>query len=123
MESLYAPWRIQYILAPKSTAADASIFAQIANSTEDEANYVIARDRTCYAVMNTHPYTGGHLMVVPYKQVPDFQGLTDEDLGRNTARPEPEGAGGEALAWVPQCTPARVNFMASHPKLRCVAQN
>jgi ATP adenylyltransferase len=80
MESLYAPWRIQYILAPKSTAADASIFAQIASSTEDEANYVIARDRACYAVMNTHPYTGGHLMVVPYKQVPDLQGLTDEEL-------------------------------------------
>jgi ATP adenylyltransferase len=80
MESLHAPWRIQYILAPKPAANDTSIFAKIAHSTEDEANYVVARDRTCYAILNTHPYTGGHLMVVPYKQIPDLHGLTDEEL-------------------------------------------
>jgi ATP adenylyltransferase len=80
MESLHAPWRIKYILAPKPAANDTSIFAQIAHSTEDEANYVIARDRTCYAILNTHPYTGGHLMVVPYKQIPNLHGLTDQEL-------------------------------------------
>jgi ATP adenylyltransferase len=80
MESLYAPWRIQYILAPKPPASEASIFTKIAHSSEDEVNYVLARERTCYAVLNTHPYTGGHLMVVPYKQVPDFHDLTDQEL-------------------------------------------
>src|SRR4051794_830013 len=80
MESLHAPWRIKYILAPKPAAGDTSIFATIAHSTEDEANYVVARDRTCYAILNTHPYTGGHLMGVPYKQIPDLHGLTDEEL-------------------------------------------
>jgi ATP adenylyltransferase len=80
MESLYAPWRIQYILAPKPAAADPSIFATIGHSNDDEANYVIARDRTCYAILNTHPYTGGHLMIVPYKQVADLQSLTDEEV-------------------------------------------
>jgi ATP adenylyltransferase len=80
MESLYAPWRIQYILAPKPVAADHSIFATIAHSTDDEANYVVARDRTCYALLNTHPYTGGHLMIVPYKQVAELQALTDEEV-------------------------------------------
>ena len=53
---------------------------RIAQSNDDEANYVIARDRTCYALLNTYPYTGGHLMVVPYKQSPDLNGLTDEEL-------------------------------------------
>jgi ATP adenylyltransferase len=81
MESLHAPWRIEYILAPKPAAADASIFSRIGNSSDDEANYVIARDRTCYALLNTHPYTGGHLMVVPYKQVADLQELTDDEMG------------------------------------------
>ncbi len=80
MESLYAPWRIQYILAPKPPGTKASIFADIAQSNDDEANYVVARDRTCYAVLNKFPYTGGHLMVVPYKQTPDLHGLTDEEL-------------------------------------------
>ena len=80
METLYAPWRIQYILAPKPPPADSSIFAQIAQSGDDEANLVIRRERTCYALLNKYPYTGGHSMVVPYKQTPDLHGLTDEEL-------------------------------------------
>jgi ATP adenylyltransferase len=79
MEALHAPWRIDYILAPKPADAD-SLFTRIAQSNDDEGNYVIARDRTCYAVLNTYPYTGGHLMVVPYKQAQDFNGLTDEEM-------------------------------------------
>jgi ATP adenylyltransferase len=79
MESLHAPWRIEYILAPKPSRPE-SLFAQIAQSSDDEAHYVIARERSCYALLNTFPYTGGHLMVVPYKQVQDLNGLTDEEM-------------------------------------------
>ncbi|HXT40148.1 MAG TPA: HIT domain-containing protein [Candidatus Angelobacter sp.] len=80
MDSLHAPWRIEYILAPKPAAQDASLFSHIAQSSDDVENHVIARDRTCYALLNTYPYTGGHLMVVPYKQTPDFDGLTEDEL-------------------------------------------
>ena len=79
MESLHAPWRIEYILAPKP-AQEQSLFTRIAHSNDDEANCVIARERTCYALLNTYPYTGGHLMVVPYKQVQDLNGLTEEEM-------------------------------------------
>lgn len=80
MEPLHAPWRIQYILAPKPARSDGSLFTTIAQSNDDEANFVVARDRTCFALLNTYPYNGGHLLVVPYKQTPDFNGLTDEEL-------------------------------------------
>lgn len=79
MEALHAPWRIEYILAPKPENSE-SLFTRIAQANDDEANLVIARDRTCFALLNAYPYTGGHLMIVPYRQVPDFQGLTDEEL-------------------------------------------
>src|SRR3982751_5121381 len=79
MESLHAPWRIEYILAPKNQLPE-GLFARIAQSPEDENNYVIARDRTCYALLNSYPYTGGHLLIVPYKQTPDFEELTDGEL-------------------------------------------
>ena len=79
MDSLHAPWRIEYILSPKPKL-DASLFTQIAQSTDDEANLVIARDRSCYALLNRYPYNGGHIMVVPYKEVPDLNGLTDDEL-------------------------------------------
>ena len=79
METLHAPWRIEYILAPKPALAE-SLFTRIAQSNDDEANYVIARERTCYALLNSYPYACGHLMVVPYKQAADFNGLTDEEM-------------------------------------------
>ena len=79
MESLHAPWRIEYILAPKPQL-DTSLFTRIAQSSDDEGNYVIARDRTCFALLNKYPYNGGHLMVVPYKEVADLNGLTEEEL-------------------------------------------
>lgn len=80
MESLHAPWRIEYILAPKPLQTE-SLFTRIAQSNEDESNYVIVRDRCCYALLNTYPYNGGHLMVVPYKEAKDLNDLTDEELG------------------------------------------
>ncbi len=79
MDSLHAPWRIDYILAPKPVL-DESLFTRIAQSGDDEANLVIARDKTCYALLNRYPYNGGHLMVVPYKQTPDLHGLTGQEL-------------------------------------------
>jgi ATP adenylyltransferase len=80
MESLHAPWRIEYILAPKAPATDVSLFARIAQSNEDEANLVVVRERSCYALLNAYPYTGGHLLVVPYKQAADLRELTEGEL-------------------------------------------
>jgi ATP adenylyltransferase len=81
MESLHAPWRIQYILAPKPAPSEMSLFSRIAQAqAEDEANLVVARERTCFALLNTYPYTGGHLLVVPYKQTADLSDLTEDEL-------------------------------------------
>ncbi len=80
MEPLHAPWRIEYILGPKPPPGEGSVFSRIAQSADDEAHHVIARAKTCFAILNTYPYTGGHLMVIPYKEVPDFDQLTDGEL-------------------------------------------
>jgi ATP adenylyltransferase len=88
MDSLHAPWRIDYILSPKPVLEE-SLFTRIGQSSDDEAHHIIARNRTCYALLNTYPYTGGHLMVVPYKQAADLAALTDGetlDLWRLTRR-------------------------------------
>jgi ATP adenylyltransferase len=79
MESLHAPWRIDYILGRKPELKE-GLFARIAQSSDDEANLVIVRERSCFALLNRYPYNGGHLLVVPYKEVPDLQGLTDDEL-------------------------------------------
>jgi len=78
MESLHAPWRIEYIVAPKQPEED--LFTRLAQSSEDDTNLVIARDRTCFAVLNRYPYNGGHVLVAPYKRAADLNGLTDEEI-------------------------------------------
>ena len=80
MEPLHAPWRLDYILRPRPAPSEVSLFTQIAQSSDDVTNLVLARERTCFALMNAYPYTGGHLMTVPYKPVPDFNGLTDQEI-------------------------------------------
>jgi len=79
MDSLHAPWRIEYILSRKPELKE-GLFARIAQSADDVANLVIVRDRTCFALLNRYPYNGGHLMVVPYKQVADFSELTEGEM-------------------------------------------
>jgi ATP adenylyltransferase len=80
MEILHAPWRIEYILAPKPVTDGDSLFKRIGQSSDDVTHHVIARDRTCYAVLNAYPYNGGHLMVVPYKQTANLDELTDGEM-------------------------------------------
>ena len=80
MESLHAPWRIEYILAPKEAPSELSLFTRIAQANDDIAHHVIVRDRTCFALLNAYPYNGGHLLVVPYRQAPDLNGLTEDEL-------------------------------------------
>jgi ATP adenylyltransferase len=79
MDCLHAPWRIEYILAPKREDSD-DLFVRIAHSSDDEENLVVARERSCFALLNRYPYSGGHLMVVPYRKAADLTELTDEEL-------------------------------------------
>jgi len=80
MEPLHAPWRLAYIRGPKPTPGSAQLFKRIGESSDDIGNYVVARDRSCYALLNSYPYNGGHLMIVPYKTVADLNGLTEDEL-------------------------------------------
>lgn len=80
MDSLHAPWRIQYILGPKRNDADGcSLFAAIGLSSDDVAHHVLCRGKVSYAVLNTYPYNAGHTLICPYRQVADLPELTDEE--------------------------------------------
>ena len=79
MDHLHAPWRIDYILAPKQPKSDVSLFTRIAESSEDEAHLVVYRGKSTYVLLNRYPYSGGHLMVVPYRQVASLDALAQEE--------------------------------------------
>lgn len=47
---------------------------------EDEKNYIVARLKRVYVVLNIYPYNNGHLMVVPYRHVARLSELSDDEL-------------------------------------------
>ncbi|MBI3688954.1 MAG: HIT domain-containing protein [Actinobacteria bacterium] len=58
-------------------------------SLPDEDGLVVARGALVYAVLNLYPYNSGHLLLVPYRHVPDYAELTDAecaDLASQTRR-------------------------------------
>jgi ATP adenylyltransferase len=79
MEHLWAPWRNTYVgQPPRSPEAD--VFAEIARRNEDEADFVLARGKTCFALLNVYPYNTAHLMVVPYRATSDLDELDEAEL-------------------------------------------
>jgi ATP adenylyltransferase len=79
MEHLWAPWRNLYVGHPQD-GSKGGVFAEIARSSDDEANYVLARGKTCFALLNLYPYNTAHLMVVPYRATGDLDELDDAEL-------------------------------------------
>ncbi len=79
-ERLWAPWRMQYV-ATASQPSEGCIFCTKPAEEDDPRNLIVARSTLCFAILNLYPYTGGHLMVVPYRHTSDFASLTpDESL-------------------------------------------
>jgi ATP adenylyltransferase len=79
MEHLWAPWRNLYVGHPQEIKG-ADVFAEIARSADDEANHVLGRGKTCFALLNLYPYNTAHLMVVPYRATGDLDELDDAEL-------------------------------------------
>jgi ATP adenylyltransferase len=72
MDYLWTPWRYQYI-----TTADKAVdcvFCEALKTTDDEARIVL-RAEHCFVILNTFPYTSGHVMVVPYAHLDQLQKL------------------------------------------------
>jgi ATP adenylyltransferase len=61
---------------------DQSVFTRIlASGLPDEETHVIHRGPWTFAIMNAYPYSVGHMLVLPYREVADLEALTiDETL-------------------------------------------
>ncbi|MFA5007714.1 MAG: HIT domain-containing protein [Candidatus Omnitrophota bacterium] len=77
MDKLWAPWRITYVSA---TRASTCIFCRAFKEKKDKKNFVIARSRHSFAILNTFPYNNGHVMIVSNRHVPSIEKLKDEEI-------------------------------------------
>ena len=78
LETLWAPWRVEYFSHEKRTGED--FLAEAARSTDDAAHLVIARRKNAFLILNKYPYASGHLMVVPYRRTAYMEELSEEEV-------------------------------------------
>jgi ATP adenylyltransferase len=76
METLWAPWRFEYFEQPKSR----DFLAEAARTSDDAAHLVLARRKNGFLIMNRYPYTVGHLMSVPYREVGELSELGENEI-------------------------------------------
>lgn len=76
MKQLWAPWRLQYVAAPK---AEGCIFCAAAAGGDDRASLTVYRSVLAFAILNLFPYNSGHLMVVPYRHRARLSELNDAE--------------------------------------------
>lgn len=80
-EILWAPWRITYVEGSKEgSAGTGDIFVDLPNANDDRTNLILYRGKTAFVMLNAFPYTNGHLMVAPYRQVAGIDKLDEAEL-------------------------------------------
>jgi len=75
MDYLWTPWRYAYV---SSAGHESScVFCNAPRQSDEEAR-IVCRAKHCYVILNTFPYTNGHVMVVPYQHLDEVHKLGSE---------------------------------------------
>jgi ATP adenylyltransferase len=75
---LWAPWRLAYVKSAHEQRG--CIFCEKVCQNDDRTNLIVARFTHTFVILNAFPYNNGHLMVVPYRHVPNLSDLRDDEL-------------------------------------------
>lgn len=81
MKALWAPWRMEYILASKGKLCFLCEAGFSNNSiASDKRHLVLKRGRWVFLIMNRYPYNNGHLMVAPYRHIATLDKMNDDEM-------------------------------------------
>ncbi len=82
LDCIWNGWRSQYVNEAGERDADVggSVFTKIlASGMPDEEAHIVRRGPLTFAILNAFPYTSGHLMVLPYREVGALEALTEQE--------------------------------------------
>ncbi|RMD50692.1 MAG: HIT domain-containing protein [Ignavibacteria bacterium] len=81
MEKLWSPWRSNYISSFKDKTGDEKcVFCNVEEkNVEDDDTLLVYKGKKCFVMLNLYPYNNGHLMIIPYRHLSDFNSLSDEE--------------------------------------------
>ena len=76
MKHIWAPWRMEYIQMEKSKGC---ILCEKPEQDNDTENYILYRGDKNFIILNSYPYSPGHLLVSPYRHIASLEELTEEE--------------------------------------------
>ena len=76
MKTMWAPWRIQYILDNRK---EGCVFCK---APANEEGLTLFANPEVLVVMNKFPYANGHLLVAPVRHVSTLSELSEKEMGR-----------------------------------------
>lgn len=85
-QRLWTPHRLAYVKGGQQQFAkkDSCPFCE-APGRSDEESLIVHRGKLAFVVLNLYPYNPGHLLVCPYRHVPDYTDLTLEETAEFAA--------------------------------------
>lgn len=77
LDRIWNGWRNAYVVdAGSRPTGEGSLFTQILQSgLSDDETHIVHRGALTFALLNAFPYTPGHLMVLPYREVENLEDL------------------------------------------------
>ncbi|MCW1248780.1 HIT domain-containing protein [Acaricomes phytoseiuli] len=80
-QRLWTPHRLAYIKGGQEQYKDQEDDCPfcLAPQRSDAESLIVHRGESCYVILNLFPYNPGHLLVCPYRHIPDFTDLTEAE--------------------------------------------
>ncbi len=97
MKQMWSPWRAAHmnessdnsepgerdVIDRSSTTTKTitqTIFSRLAGEDKDEENLILWRGTHVFVIMNLYPYNNGHLLIVPYRIVEQYEDLKLDEM-------------------------------------------
>jgi ATP adenylyltransferase len=83
LERLWNGWRSAYVQGGAdvpSPTGEGSVFTRIlASGLDDTETNIVHRGTTCFTILNAFPYSTGHVLILPYREVADLEDLDADE--------------------------------------------
>ncbi|MCC9177491.1 HIT family protein [Arthrobacter sp. zg-Y750] len=85
-QRLWTPHRLAYIKGgQKQVSSEESCPFCAAPGRTDEESLIVHRGKHAFVILNLFPYNAGHLLVCPYRHVPDYTDIDPEETAEIAA--------------------------------------
>jgi ATP adenylyltransferase len=85
-QRLWTPYRMAYIKAGQNQdKGEESCPFCVGPTRSDEDALILHRGQTAYVILNLFPYNPGHILICPYRHVPDYTDITEEETAEMAA--------------------------------------